>query len=128
MTVTLGAGSFNFGSPSHGTLKESPWDQPVAVQSYFGIPGEMHLVGRRQGRDLELDIMLFNAADEAALRTATNAIGAQQGLSGTLTINGLTWNNVRFVGFVPSEAPFLDGSGQLNWCLRGTLKFRQIAS
>ncbi len=127
MTVTLGAGAFNFGNPSHGTLKEGPWDQPVGIQSYFGIIGEQHLVGRVQGRDLELDIMLFNAVDELQLRTGTNVIGANQGLSGTLTVNGLTWPNVRFVGFMPSEAPFVDGSGQLGWCVRGTLKFRQIA-
>ena len=128
MTVTLGSGGFAFGNPSHGTLKESPWDQPVAVQSFFGIKGEVHLIGKNQGRDLELDIMLFNAADESTLRTATNAIANQQGLTGTLTVNSLTWPNVRFVGFMPSEAPFVDGSGQLGWCLRGTLKFRQIAS
>lgn len=128
MTVTLGAGSFNFGNPSHGTVKESPWDQPVAVQSYFGIKGELHLIGKNQGRDLELDIMLWNGADEAAIRTAQNAIADQQGLSGTLTVNGLTWPNVRFVAFTPSEAPFQDGSGQLGWILRGVLKFRQIAS
>ena len=127
MTVTLGAGSFNFGAPLHGTLKEGPWDQPVVIQSYFGIVGEQHLVGRVQGRDLELDIMLFNATDEATLRTGTNAIGAQQGLSGTLTINSLTWLNVRFVGFTPQEAPFVDGSGQNGWCVRGVLRFRQIA-
>lgn len=128
MTVTLGAGSFNFGNPLHGTLKESPWDQPVAVQSYFGIKGELHLIGKAQGRDLELDIMLYNGADEAAVRTATAAIGVEQGLSGTLTINGLTWTNVRFVSFTPSEAPWQDGSGINGWCLRGVLKFRQIAS
>ena len=127
MTVTLGAGSFNFGAPLHGTLKESPWDQPVGVHSFFGILGEQHLVGRNQGRDLELDIMLYNGADEATLRTVTNGIGAQQGLSGTLTINSLTWSNVRFVGFFPSESPFVDGSGQSGWCVRGTLRFRQIA-
>lgn len=128
MTVTLGAGSFNFGNPSHGTLKESPWDQPIGIQSFFGIIGEQHLVGRAQGRNLELDIMLFGAANESTLRGAMTAIHAQQGLGGTLTINGLTWPNVRFVGFTPSEAPFLDGSGQLGWCVRGVLRFRQIAS
>lgn len=128
MTITLGAAAFAFGNPLHGTLKESPWEQPVGVQSYFGVIGEQHLVGRIQGRDLEIDIMLFNAANEAALRTATTAIAAQQGLSGTLTVNGLTWGNVRFVGFTPSEAPFLDGSGQHGWCVRGVLRFRQIAS
>jgi hypothetical protein len=128
MTVTLGPDSFNFGAPLHGTLEESPWDQPVAVQGYFGILGEVHLVGRNQGRDLSLQIMLFNGANEATLRTVTNGIGAVQGLSGMLTINSLTWPNVRFVGFTPSEAPWWDGSGQLGWCVRGTLKFRQIAS
>lgn len=128
MTVTLGAGSFNFGSPSHGTLKEGAWDQPVGIQSYFGIVGEMHLIGRNQGRDLELDIMLFGASDESTLRTVTNTIGSNQGLSGTLTINGLSWPYVRFVAFIPSEAPWIDGSGLLGWCIRGTLKFRQIAS
>jgi hypothetical protein len=128
MTVTLGAGAFNFGNPSHGTLEELPWDQPVAVQGFFGIRGEMHLVGQNQGRDLSLQIMIYNGANEAVLRTATNTIGAAQGLSGTLTIDGLSWPNVRFVGFTPSERPFLDGSGQLGWCVRGTLKFRQITS
>ncbi len=49
------------------------------MQSYFGIKGELHLIGRNQGRDLELDIMLYNVANEAAVRTATNAIGAEQG-------------------------------------------------
>lgn len=125
MTVSLGA--FNFYNPSHGTLKEYPWDLPVSTQAYFGIIGELNLIGRVQGRDMELEIMLFNAADEEVLRTATNGIGFKQGLYGTLMINGLTWPQVIFVGFMPSEAPFYDGSGQLGWCLRGTLRFRQVA-
>jgi len=126
MTITLGA--FNFGNPSHGALRDAPFEQQVATHSWFGIIGELHLISKNTGRVVEVDVMLFNAATETVLRTALDAIHQKQGTHGTLTVNSIDYPNVTFLGFHASEPPFLEGSGQLLWCIRGVLKFRQVAA
>ena len=97
---------------------------------YWGLIGESHLLGETFGRDLSCEFTFYGYASMALLATAVAAVeGYTNKLTGTLTqtVNGSAqaYPSCTFLGFEPTEPPFLDGSGCEGWIQRGRLKWRQ---
>ena len=129
MTITIGA--VNTGTHLHGTIQAQPPAFDSVVQSFFGVYGEFHLLGKTHGRDLTCWLLLYGFGTHALVQTGVTLLNALILENGTLThtINGnaTTYDDTVFLGFTPDEDPWLDGSGVNGWQVRGTMKFRQAA-
>ena len=128
MSIVLG--SVNTGTARHGTIRSTPYNQSRAVQTFFGLVGELHLNGRAHGRDLSAWVLFYGYATDALLQTDIAVMNALIGTSGTMTWTfgalTTTYQNCDFDGFDLEEDPWLDGSGVNGWQVMGRIKFRQI--
>ena len=129
MTITIGA--VNTGTHLHGTIQAQPPAFDQVVQSFFGVDGEFHLIGKLHGRDLTCWLLLYGFSTHALVQTGVtllNALILENGtLSHTIDTNTTTYDDTVFLGFTPDEDPWLDGSGVNGWQVRGTMKFRQAS-
>lgn len=96
------------------------------VHEFWGLAGAAVHYSRPTVRELSMECTFLNYVSESALRSSVFTIQQLQGLDGSLAANGVTWPNVAFLGFQPSQEPFWDGSGQHGWVQAGQLRFRQI--
>jgi len=128
MSIVLG--SVNTGTALHGTIKSTPFSQSRAVQTFFGLTGELHLHGRAHGRDLSAWVMPYGYASDALLQadiaTMNELIGEFGTMTWTFNAATTTYLNCVFDGFELEEDPWLDGSGTNGWQVMGRIKFRHI--
>lgn len=126
MTITFG--TLNTGSLLHGSIKAGPYDYARTTQRWFGVTGELNLLGKLHSRELSCWLILGGYSSHANLHAAVVTLSDYANQSGTLDVDGLQFLNVVFNGFTPDEDPWLDASGVNGWQVKGTLSFRQVKS
>jgi hypothetical protein len=133
MSIVL-AGT-DFGITIHGSVQQEQWDAPIVRQAWFGVLGEATLIGRNHGRALLIDGHLSGYNSHLLLTTALNNLQNLRGLYGTLSVDipfgalpANDYDDVLFEGIMPTEAPWLDGSGTNGWQMDCRLTFRQSAN
>lgn len=130
MTITFS--TLNTGSHPHGPIVAGPWDVQRQQQQFFGLEGEVHLVGRATGRSLTNWITLTGYASHSALHTGIETLSAFIGVNATLTMtigaDSDTYTTTTLMGFSMDEEPFYDGSGVNGWQTTLRLQWRQIKS
>jgi hypothetical protein len=131
--VSLAHDGYAFQSPLHGPLRCGAAEIPILRQQNVGLQGEAHLIGAVQGRDLDCDGFLSGYVSAATLQAALDDLTNRAGtLTGTLTtvILGVTTTYTRctYEGCDLLGDVFRDGAGNLGWCARIRLRWRQRAS
>ena len=130
--MTISMTTMTTGSNLHGPMKPGTVDFARSVQSFFGVVGEYHLMGKLRGRELTAWMQLTGYASHNAIQGALETIATWIGESGTTTwvvgADSKTFANTIFEGFTAEEEPWLDGSGNFGWNCRGELRWRQIAT
>ena len=130
--MTISMTTMTTGSNLHGPMKPGNVDFARSVQSFFGVIGEYHLMGKLRGRELTAWFQLTGYTSHANIHTAMETIASWIGESGNTTwvvgSDTKTFGSTIFEGFAPEEEPWLDGSGNFGWNCKGVLKWRQIAT
>lgn len=128
--MTISIGSTSFGANIHGTPSVPPWEYDRTLQSFFGITGELMMLGAAKGRQITIMLQLTGYSSHYLLQTAVAEMAALLGAFGTLEVDlgggdVSTFPLCTFEGFFPEEDPWRDGSGANGWQQRGQLRFRQ---
>lgn len=111
----------------NGAVDEGPWNAPVQRTAAFGVPGSTVLVGAQTDRALTFDIWIYNSyATEADLRTAVEAIEAEQNKETTLTVDSQSYGRCLFDGLVPRRPRPRINSPNLGWLWIGQARFTQL--
>lgn len=130
--MTLTFGSLSLASEIHGTARVPPWTFQRVTQTFFGVPGEVQLLGAAESREILIPYTMTGHATHLNLQAGIAQFALALGLTGTLEIDlgGIdvsSFPDCTFDGFTPSEDPWYDASGVNGWQCAGTLKFRQKA-
>lgn len=130
MTITFSTIPLN--SEIHGTPRVPPWTFQRVTQTFFGVPGEVQLLGAAESREIVISYTMTGHATQLNLQAGIAQFALALGLTGDLEINLGGGDVTEFVdctfdGFFPEEDPWYDGSGVNGWQCRGTLRFRQKA-
>jgi len=104
-----------------------PYNRPMAVRSFWGLVGAQVLLSKNTVRELTFDVTI---TDKASLQALMNVVAQfdtslNDGDSGDLTANGITYPNCIFLGFFPSGPAFYDPSGH-DYTQFGQVKFLQV--
>ena len=126
--MSISQDSFTF-THDHGVVSESETEVNIVQGKFPGVKGEQHLIDETKGSFLRCTYNITGGANYAALRTSIDTINVKAGkLTGTLTVTGTvaaTFAACTFIGFFPTQPPFLDGSGVNGWCAIGELRWRK---
>lgn len=125
--MSLSHDSFVFGSHLHTQVEaETPFELPIRVFTFAGAGGELHLIDELKGRTLGCNLTASGYATQALLEAFLQTVHARAGvLVGTLTADGVTFPACTFLGIIPIEPAFLDGTGTYGWVQRVRLNWRQ---
>lgn len=131
MTITIDGNSLT-GSNPHGTITAEPWEYDRVQQSFFGLTGEINLLGGLKARNLSAWLLLTGFSTHALLHAQIETVNALINTTGNLvwTVGADvdTHTNAVFNGLTLDEEPWLDGSGVNGWQVLGRLHFRHIKS
>jgi hypothetical protein len=130
MSITLASYDYGWaaGKLIHGAILAPPYNIQEAIQTWHGVTGAAIMYGAQTERVITLDVTFDNFTTEALLRAHVATVQSHIFDSGTLTVDSIAWPQSAFLGFTPSQAPFLDASGNHGYVQSGQLRFRQIRS
>jgi hypothetical protein len=127
---------------THGIVLAQPPELRVVRTYFWGLRGEIEIVGGKAGRSLTCHIWLHAKYStrqkvEEAITTINSWVGENGVLEEQDNYNNvkLTYNNTTFEGFTREALPGQDGPGPLydyartvdgGWFQPGTLTFRQL--
>ncbi len=125
--MTISHDGYTFENPiTNDTINYGDWEAPLIVNRSFGLKGETHTTGEREGRDITVEVTISGYGTLALLDAATETINSKiNKLTGTLTVDGVSLNNCTFRGFAATGNPMLDGSGVNGYRINGNLRWRQ---
>ena len=122
--------SNDFGLTVHGIPQPGQWDAALSRHSWFGVVGELTLVGKNHGRTLELQAHLTGFASMSAILTQLNTLQTYRGNFGDLVVDigggdSTTYTKCTLESVEPTEVPWLDASGVNGWNCSIKLMWRQ---
>lgn len=122
MAVSFGSTTI---ASTAGKTKASPWNVKTSTNSTFGADGENWVGGGRTSRTLEVPVWIFGGfGTRQQLLTFLETINQLENQAGTLTNDGTTYDNCRFVTLQESQPIHYSGQ-HASWMFRGVAVFIQ---
>ena len=83
--MTISMTTMTTGTNLHGPIKPGGVDFARSVQSFFGVVGEYHLMGKLKGRELTAWFQLTGYTSHANIQGAIETLATWIGETGTTT-------------------------------------------
>lgn len=120
-------GNFQYPIAVHGAPFTGRWVRPQTKKTWWGVKGQLTLIGAVQSREITIEATMTNWASRDLLEAAQDQMlfALDYPLTGTLYVDGIPYVRCNFLGWENSGPAFYDGSGRHGWTQMGRLVWEQ---